>query len=216
MENNLGIKLQEIRKQNKLSQEALAEKLGVSRQAISKWERGESAPDTENLIALSRIYGVSIDELLGNNSQPLKEDLYEEPVTEMKPQYDVPQTERKLSFKERRAIEKAKPPLYPKLKSFLLKVPVWLFVPVIYMVTGMLGGLWHPMWLIFFFIPFYYQICHAVCAKNRRSFFRRLPIIPTVVVAFLCLGFFASLWKYAWLLFLIIPVYYWAANNVKK
>ena len=124
MENNLGIKLQEIRKQNKLSQEALAEKLGVSRQAISKWERGESAPDTENLIALSRIYGVSIDELLGNNSQPPKEDLYEEPVTEMKPQYDVPQTERKLSFKERRAIEKAKPPLYPKLKSFLLKVPV--------------------------------------------------------------------------------------------
>ena len=66
MENNLGIKLQEIRKQNKLSQETLAEKLGVSRQAISKWERGESAPDTENLIALSRIYGVSIDELLGN------------------------------------------------------------------------------------------------------------------------------------------------------
>lgn len=216
MENNLGLKLQEIRKQNKLSQEALAEKLGVSRQAISKWERGESAPDTENLIALSRIYGVSIDELLGNNSQTQKEDLYEEPVTEIKPEYDIPQREEKLSFKERRAIEKAKPPVYPKLKSVLLKIPVWLFVPIIYMVTGMLLKLWHPMWLIFFFIPFYYQICHAVCAKNRRSFFRRLPIIPTVIVAFLCLGFFAGLWKYAWLLFLIIPVYYWAANNVKK
>lgn len=216
MDNKLGLNLQEIRKQNKLSQEALAEKLGVSRQAISKWERGESAPDTENLIALSRIYGVSIDELLGNAAPEPKADLYEEPVTETTPEYNVPQTEEKLSFKERRAIEKAKPPLYPRLKSFLLKVPMWLFVPIIYMVTGMLGGLWHPMWLIFFFIPFYYQLCYAVSAKNKRSFFRRLPIIPTVIVAFLCLGFFAGLWKYAWLLFLIIPVYYWAANNVKK
>ena len=46
------------------SQEGLAEKLGVSRQAISKWERSESSPDTDNLIALAQLYGVSIDELL--------------------------------------------------------------------------------------------------------------------------------------------------------
>lgn len=47
-----------------LSQEALAEKLGVSRQAVSKWERSESSPDTDNLIALAKLYGVSLDELL--------------------------------------------------------------------------------------------------------------------------------------------------------
>ena len=52
------------RKQAGLSQEALAEKLGVSRQAVSKWERSESSPDTDNLIALARLYGVSLDELL--------------------------------------------------------------------------------------------------------------------------------------------------------
>jgi len=46
------------------SQENLAEKLGVSRQAVSKWERSESSPDTDNLIALAQLYGVSIDELL--------------------------------------------------------------------------------------------------------------------------------------------------------
>jgi len=46
------------------SQESLAEKLGVSRQAVSKWERSESSPDTDNLIALAQLYGVSIDELL--------------------------------------------------------------------------------------------------------------------------------------------------------
>lgn len=52
------------RKQAGLSQEALAEKLGVSRQAVSKWERSESSPDTDNLIALAKLYGVSLDELL--------------------------------------------------------------------------------------------------------------------------------------------------------
>ncbi|MDR2035479.1 MAG: helix-turn-helix transcriptional regulator [Coriobacteriales bacterium] len=49
------------------SQEALAEKLGVTRQAVSKWERSESSPDTDNLIALARLYGVSLDELLNVN-----------------------------------------------------------------------------------------------------------------------------------------------------
>ncbi len=52
------------RKQAGLSQEALAEQLGVSRQAVSKWERSESSPDTDNLIALARLYGVSLDDLL--------------------------------------------------------------------------------------------------------------------------------------------------------
>lgn len=47
-----------------LSQEALAAQLGVSRQAVSKWERSESSPDTDNLIALAALYGVSLDELL--------------------------------------------------------------------------------------------------------------------------------------------------------
>lgn len=52
------------RKELGYSQEALAEKLGVSRQAVSKWERSESSPDTDNLIALAQLYGVSLDELL--------------------------------------------------------------------------------------------------------------------------------------------------------
>lgn len=47
-----------------LSQEALAEELGVTRQAVSKWERSESSPDTDNLIALAALYGVSLDDLL--------------------------------------------------------------------------------------------------------------------------------------------------------
>ena len=53
-----------LRKKNNLSQEALAEKLGISRQAVSKWERAEASPDTDNLIALAKLYHISLDELL--------------------------------------------------------------------------------------------------------------------------------------------------------
>ena len=52
-------RLVELRRAHGYSQEELAGKLGVSRQAVSKWERAESSPDTDNLIALARLYGGS-------------------------------------------------------------------------------------------------------------------------------------------------------------
>lgn len=63
-------RLLQYRKKHNLSQEELAAKIGVSRQAISKWERAEASPDTDNLILLAEIYGVSLDELLkGENAK---------------------------------------------------------------------------------------------------------------------------------------------------
>ena len=56
-------KLNILRKQHKLTQMELANKLGVSRQAISKWEQGTAFPSTENLIQLGKLYGVSIEVL---------------------------------------------------------------------------------------------------------------------------------------------------------
>lgn len=57
-------RLAELRRERGFSQEGLAEQLGLSRQAVSKWERAESAPDMGNLIALADLYGVTLDELL--------------------------------------------------------------------------------------------------------------------------------------------------------
>lgn len=57
-------KIQELRKCKKLSQENLAEKLNISRQAVAKWENGETYPDINNLIGLSNIFNISIDRLL--------------------------------------------------------------------------------------------------------------------------------------------------------
>ena len=60
----LGKKIQQLRKDNGMSQEELASKLTLSRQAISKWELGESVPDTENVVQLSKLFGVTTDYLL--------------------------------------------------------------------------------------------------------------------------------------------------------
>ncbi len=57
-------KLYELRKARGLSQEKLAEALGVSRQAVSKWEGGQATPDTDKLLAISTYFGVSLDALL--------------------------------------------------------------------------------------------------------------------------------------------------------
>lgn len=54
-----------LRKEKHYSQETLAEKIGVSRQAVSKWERNESSPDIQNIKLLADVFEVSIDELLG-------------------------------------------------------------------------------------------------------------------------------------------------------
>ena len=62
-------KLTQLRKQKGFSQETLAEKIGVSRQAISKWENEESYPDLPKLIALSQVLEVTLDELCGQENK---------------------------------------------------------------------------------------------------------------------------------------------------
>lgn len=69
MNKEIAKKFLTLRKQNGFSQEELAERLGVSRQAVSKWERAEASPDTDNLISLAKIYNISLDSLLGISSE---------------------------------------------------------------------------------------------------------------------------------------------------
>ena len=60
----LGQRIQELRKQSNLSQEALGEKLGVSRQAVSRWEMDGAVPEVDKLIAMGRLFGVDLNDLL--------------------------------------------------------------------------------------------------------------------------------------------------------
>lgn len=84
-------KLKSIRKQAGMSQEQLAEKLGVSRQAVTKWETDAGIPDIENIMSISAFFDISIDELLSNEraAQKPAEYLFES-ITE----YDIDEPKR--------------------------------------------------------------------------------------------------------------------------
>ena len=67
----LGERLKMYRTQKGLSQEKIAEMLDVSRQAVTKWEAGQTTPSSDNLIALANLYDVSLDELIGKNENEI-------------------------------------------------------------------------------------------------------------------------------------------------
>ena len=77
----LGEKLTQARKTAGLTQADVAAKLNVSRQAVSRWESGQSKPSTEKLLALGDLYGISLDQLL-NAAEPVVEAAPDEPEAE--------------------------------------------------------------------------------------------------------------------------------------
>lgn len=186
----LGTKLADLRKCHGFSQEALAEKMGVSRQAISKWERGESSPDTDTLITLAKLYEVSLDELVGHK-----------------------QTENTESAPVKTQPENTKNPkgekLYPGVSTKLLKFPFPLVVTAVYVLLGIACHIWHPTWLMFLLIPAYYHIAIGFRAKTKKGLLLGIPVFEAALILFLNLGLSFDAWKWAWILFIIAIGYYW-------
>lgn len=65
----ISMNLKKLRKSHRYTQEEIADKVGVSRQAVAKWENGETIPDINNCIALSELYGVTLDDLVNYNEE---------------------------------------------------------------------------------------------------------------------------------------------------
>lgn len=199
VENYMNIKtadkLVELRKSHGLSQEKLSELLGVSRQAISKWERGESSPDTDNLIALARIYGVSLDDIINDEKEiEVKEIELDQEPTE----------------------KKKKPSVYPKLGRSLFIFPFWLILIGLYVVANLSTHNWHPSWIAFLLLPIYYHFAGACFAKTKKGFLFALPVPEIIIMAYLILGFVYGLWAKGAIVFILIPIFYWAVAFYKK
>ena len=208
-------RLFELRKKNSLSQEELAEKIGVSRQAVSKWERAESSPDTDNLIQLARLYEMSLDELLFTTEPVEKND--SKPVEQVSIGRDGIHVEDKdgtevhIELSGLRVKVKDKTDVHVEAFPF---VPI--AVVVIYLVLGFVFDLWHPGWLVFFVIPIFYEFVAMAEAKGARSKANLFPMALFCVVTFLLLGFLRDLWHPTWIVFLLIPIYHAVVSAALK
>ena len=122
-------KLTVLRKESGYTQLDLAEKVRVSRQAISKWETGRALPSAENLKYLSELFGVSVDYLLNDDmteeAKPKEQEPAPEPQTK-EPQTKEPQTEEAV-FPEK---EKGKPVRWKYIAALLLAVLLGLLIGV--------------------------------------------------------------------------------------
>jgi len=197
-----------LRKEKGLSQEELAEKIGVSRQAISKWENGESAPDTDNLISLADVYGISLDELLGKEKaekpEEVEAEVVENPIKaeDDDDDDDDDDDERKgptpIRF-VRRMIESV---------GFLLAVVGYLLLG--FLLKGPTGNLgWASCWTIFFVPMLLVGLLYAI--ERRRP--SRFPIALLVVGVFCTMGIVGNayglnLWHPYWVMFFLIPIYH--------
>lgn len=193
----LGLNLADLRKRHGYSQEALAEKLGISRQAVSKWERGDSTPDTDTLILLAELYNVSLDELIGKEKQ-------------------ADTTKNTSKKKEKSPADNTA--IYPGLSNKLLKFlfPFIILIVTVFILLGFAFNLWHPMWLLFLLIPAYIHFAIGARAKTKKGLLMALPVFEAALILFLILGFAVSAWKYAWILFILAVCYYWVVGMYVK
>lgn len=225
-------RLVNLRKQNNLSQEALAEKLGISRQAVSKWERAEASPDTDNLIMLARIYDLSLDSLLQTEDEipVIEENILNSEEDEIPDEYvhvglggvhvkDKDGSEVHVGWNGIHVEDKngkdsvhiGKDSVYVNGEHYTAKdwiyhhhFPIDMIVVIAYIIMGVMWNLWHPGWLIFFIIPIWHSVAVAIRHKNLRQI--AYPLITIVI--FISLGIFKNLWHPGWIVFLTIPIYY--------
>ena len=206
-------KLQAQRKAHGYSQEELADLLNVSRQAVSKWERGEASPDTDNLIALAKIYNITIDQLINSESE-------DEVVVEDKDEGKAQEKYKNESGAESIEViqedddEDDEKKLSARQRAILAIVggSASLIITLIYLIVGFCFDLWHPTWILFMMIPVVASFADAIVKKDVKHF--AYPVL--VAAIYVLTGLLTDLWHPLWVLFLTIPVYYIIIDAVNK
>lgn len=216
-------RLVELRKKMGLSQEELADKLGLSRQAVSKWERAEASPDTDNLICLAKLYGVSLDSLLDTEQsiediarevKEKKEENFasrdgihlvdskkgEEVVIDNKGVHaykNGKEVDRKELDNESHGWKMARSITFSALMGICL---------IAYFLLGALSfpHAWAACWVLILVPMIVDSLLSAISHKNPEKF-----VIALLAVAiYIPLGFYFGLWHPMWVIFLAIPAYH--------
>lgn len=219
---DIANRLMNLRKEKGYTQEELADALGISRQAVSKWERAEASPDTDNLICLARLYNISLDELLDTKltSEELKEnkensfEIKDGGIHVLSKEGD----EVHIGFDGIHVSEKEGDNVYVgplgisvnnkkyerfnKVEKYVGAITI-LLVTIAYFILGF-SGYWHPSWILFILAPVPSSIVRMIYKRK----FAELNYPFLITAIYLYLGCVYSLWHPYWILFITIPVYY--------
>ncbi len=230
-------RLVRLRNQKGWTQEELAEKLDVSRQAVSKWERAEASPDIDKLIALSRLYGVSLDALLetgfaASEGAPPQESgpmagAGEEPAGEegsAAREQDggvvavlLGDGEADLAALAADDVTEFLRPGRRSAEWVMERFPYPVLLALIYVALGFAGGWWHPAWLLFLTVPLYYLIGPAIDEAREaqdawgrvHAFLASSGLFPVLIATlYLTMGILWGWWHPGWCIFLLIPLFY--------
>ena len=225
-------RLVKLRKEKGLSQEELADALGISRQAVSKWERAEASPDTDNLICLAKLYNVSLDKILDTDEtiEELKEE-QKEKAAEQKAKdegflkddegnsihigsdgvhlRDADGSEVHIGKGGIRGVDKHGHIFVknrkPRFSAYLEGV-LMLCAVVAFLLVGFLAEAFEWCWIVFF-VP--EIVCSIIrCFERKRFGAFNIAVFCTFVFFLVCMAFNTDLWHPMWVVFLLVPIYY--------
>ncbi|MDR2822572.1 MAG: helix-turn-helix domain-containing protein [Acholeplasmatales bacterium] len=205
LKNKVAENILKYRKKNNYTQATLSEKLYVSDKAISKWERAESLPDIFMLQKLSEVFGIELDELIGNEKKNIE--------LETNSEKDSKSSKKEISHK--------------KIIPYLAYAISWLGIIIIGIVLGYLGI--DKYWLSFIYgVPISSVVLLVFYVLDHKYFHTMIAIlviiITTVACIFLTFYFFASTIQNQYLIFIVsgplcvlnILWYYFQINKPKN
>ena len=221
------------------SQEDLAEKIGVSRQAVSKWERAEAAPDTDNLIALAALYGVLIDELINGEGEPrIKSEQADDQSAPETPEENNGTTDPTHDYDDvginyQDGGDKVHIDAHGvhisdadddhdniniqghielELDSKLFPITA-ILCTIAYLVVGFcLPRGWECGWVLYMLVPVVPTLVTAIVKRKPTEFL--FPVFVTGL--YLAAGMVFGRWHPEWIMFLTIPIYYIIADYAEK
>lgn len=239
----LGNKLFELRKKSGISQEEFADKLNVSRQAVSKWERGEALPDTDNLISIAKLYNVSLDELVGHtptceSEQPSEERAEEKTSYENDVKSNLDENDAQPNYKSRLIIDVSgsghidvddigeddeeeeryysynDEPADGKRK--ILRFLHHIPYPIVITIAYLLWGFLADGWGVGWTLYITIPLYYTIidCFRTKKVSHFCYPVLIAFIYCFI--GMQWDLWHPYWILFITIPVFYVIASAIDR
>lgn len=239
-------RLFQYRKANGYSQEELASKIGVSRQAISKWERGESSPDTDNLITLARLYNITIDELINGTDEPERTTETEDTEQTVEAPYEEKKEQPKVSFVNGIHVHDGKDKVDISFSGIHVETkkgesvhigasgvevdgidedyifkrkPSWTsaVLPFTVIIAYLIIGFtFEKGWATGWLLIFLIPIIESFIAAVKTKNPSAFAYPVFVIAAYLTVGMLMSIWHPTWIIFLTIPIYYVISNAITQ